>query len=304
MENKDLIQRADVALSDLSSDGGLLNAEQSDTFIRNLIEQPTLIGAVRTVPMTSPEMSVDKIGFGSRILRAANQTAGSRALDVADRAKPDFGQVKLNTSEVIAEIRLPYEVLEDNIERGDLQNTILALIAERASLDLEELIVLGDSGSADPYLALQDGLVKRVSSNTVDGTGLGITPELFSTSLKAMPKRFRRDKAQMRFIADMDVEQDYREAISQRGTALGDSIVTGGTAIPVFGVPLIGNSVIPASSMIFTNPKNILFGMQRRITIETDRDIQAREWIIVLTTRVAVQLEEELAAVKVINVGA
>lgn len=310
MENKQLIQKADAALSDLSA-GGLLNPEQSDMFIRNLIDQPTILSAVRSVPMRSPSMKVDKIGFGSRILRPASQTRATdvtpdqRTLAYADRSKPDFGQVELNTKEVIAEIRLPYEVLEDNIERGDLKNTLLALIAERAALDIEELILLGDTAHAtDDYLALMDGVLKNITSNTVDGTDLGVTPQLFTNAIKAMPTRFRRDKRNMSFFVDMDIEQDYRQTITDRATGLGDTAVTGSQNIPVFGVPLVGNSLMPAGNMIFTNPKNILFGIQRDISIETDKDIRAREWIIVLTARVANAIEEELAAVKVSNIGA
>lgn len=309
MENKDLIQKADVALANLTADGGMLNPEQADKFIRKVIEQPTLIGKVRTVPMGAPTMKVNKIGFGSRILRAASNTRtgdnipDGRSLAMADRSKPDFGQIELNTSEVIAEVRLPYEVLEDNIERGDLTNTLLTLIAERASLDLEELLLLGDTGSGDPYLAMQDGILKRVTSNTVDGTDLGITADLFNNTIKALPKKYRRNKNLMKFVVDLDVEQDYRNTIAARGTGLGDAVITNGGDLPVFGVPMLGNSLIPYGNVIFTNPKNILFGIQRKISIEVDKDISAREWKIVLTARVAVQIEEEEAAVLVSNVG-
>jgi hypothetical protein len=37
--------------------------------------------------------------------------------------------------------------------------------------------------------------------------------------------------------------------------------------------------------------------------METDKDIRARVYIIVVTARVALQIEEELATVKFINMG-
>jgi hypothetical protein len=66
------------------------------------------------------------------------------------RVKPTVSGVTLTTKEVIAEVQIPYDVLEDNIERGGwtppfrkalggLHQTIIDLIAERAALDLEEL---------------------------------------------------------------------------------------------------------------------------------------------------------------------
>lgn len=303
MEEKTLSRKADLALSDLATNGGLLNPEQNDTFIRNVIDQPTVIRALRTVPMSAPSREIAKIGIGDRMLQAARQVS-NRALTQDERTKPDYGKIELNTSEVIAEIRLPYETLEDNIERGNMESTILALIAERASLDLEELILQGDTASADPFLALQDGVLKNLKSNVMDGTGLGITPDLFNNTIKALPTRYRRNKGAMRFFLPADVEQDYRNDQAKRGTGLGDATLTGNSPLQLFGSRAQSVAMLPDAQGIFTLPKNILFGIQRNVRIETDKDISAREVIIVLTARVATAIEEELAAVKLVNIGA
>ncbi|MGZ7259879.1 phage major capsid protein, partial [Streptococcus pyogenes] len=67
--------------------------------------------------MNAPQRKINKIGFGSRILRPA--TSGV-ALTQGQRSKPDLSQVLINTDEVIAEVRIPYDVIEDNIERGNV----------------------------------------------------------------------------------------------------------------------------------------------------------------------------------------
>ncbi len=157
-QEQTLLQKADLVLADLTSNGGRLTVEQSDRFIHQLIEQPTILNVARTVPMSGPELELNKIGFGSRILRPAVENTG---LASADRSKPQTYKINLRTVEVIAEVRIPYSALEDNIERGGLETTILTLIAERAALDFEELILLGDITSSDPYLALLDGVLKR-----------------------------------------------------------------------------------------------------------------------------------------------
>lgn len=300
----ELSRKADIALADLASNGGLLNPEQNETFIRNLIDQPTMLRAVRTVPMNAPEQKINKIGFGSRILKAANQTQGSRALAAADRSAPTSGQVTMTTKEVIAEVRIPYEVLEDNIERGDMANTVLALIAERAALDLEELIVLGDTASADPYLGLMDGVLKKSTSNVVNATGQAQYVNVFNSMKKALPTRFRRNLRAMRFFTSMNFESDYRVQVALRGTSLGDNILTGNDPLPVLGVPMVGAALMPNANALLTDPQNIIFGIQRNVRIEQDRDIRTREVIIVLTARVALAIEEELAVVKATNLGA
>jgi hypothetical protein len=53
------------------------------------------------------------------------------------------------------------------------------------------------------------------------------------------------------------------------------------------------------TDMLFTFPKNLIFGVQRDIMIETDKDIRSRVLIIVLTMRIALEIEEAEAAVRV-----
>ena len=308
----DNVRRADLALADLTADGGLLNPEQQDQFIRNLIDQPTVLREARTVPMNSPRMEVNKIGFGSRILRPALQGTSPFAEDdgtndrhllAADRARVDLGSVTLQTTEIMAEVHIPDEVLEDNIERGDMAATILALMAERAALDLEELVIQGDTGSGDAYLALFDGTLALSTANVVDAGGSPVSVSVFNDMKKAMPTRYRRNLQQLRFWNSMDVESDYRVQVASRGTDLGDAILTGSAPLPVLGVPMKGVALMPNTQGLLVNPQNIIWGIQRNVRIERDRDIRARSWIIVLTVRVALEIEEVDAVVKLINLG-
>jgi hypothetical protein len=305
-----LSQKADMALADLTSNGGLLNPEQNDTFIRQLMDQPTMLRAVRTVPMNSPVMKINKINFGSRILHPASQTGSAnddgsnpRWLAKAQRAAIQTEQVTLTTKEVIAEVRIPYEVLEDNIEQGALADTILAMIAERAAVDFEELLIMGDTTSGDAFLALQDGIMKQSTLNIVDATGQTAHINTFNNLKKALPTRFRRNLATMGYFASMDFESDYRVQLAGRQTPGGDSWTTTGAPLPVMGVALNGVALMPTGQILFANPQNFIFGIQRSVRIEQDRDIRSREVIIVLTARIAIGVEEKRAIAKAINVG-
>lgn len=303
-ENKDLVKKADMALADLAS-GGKLNPEQTNRFIRKIIDSPTLIRRCRTVAMTAPEMKINKIGFGSRILRPA---VSATALVADDRVKPDLGQVALATKEVIAEIRLPYDVIEDNIERGrvdgapqegagGLHQTILDLIGERAALDLEELLVKGDTVSGDTYLALLNGWLKLATSNVVTANAT-FSKDVIKAGVKAMPDRFLRDRGSMTHFVSVDNETELRDTVSNRQTAAGDANLQGNLPLYIFGSKVEGAAMVPAANGLYCNPLNLIFGIQRNVMLEFDKIIAERVFQIVLTARVACQIEEPDAVVK------
>lgn len=304
MENQEIIKKADMALSDLAT-AGKLNPTQTDRFIRVLIDQPTLLSQVRTVAMGAPEMKINKIGFGSRILRPA---VSSTALSQADRVKPDLGQVQLATKEVIAEINLPYDVIEDNIEKGNvntplqtgaggLHQTIVDLIAERAALDLEELGIQGDTSSGDSYLALHNGFLKLATANVVN-VGGAFGKDAVKSALKTMPTRYLRNRAALKHFVSVDNETEVRDQYGSRQTALGDQQVQGVLPVYMFGSKVDPVALMPGSQGLFTDPMNMIFGVQRNIQIEYTKDIRARVFVIVLTCRVAFAIEEVNAVTK------
>lgn len=318
--NESLLRKADIAVSDLSSDGGYLNAEQANRFIRKLIEEPTLLNVVRTVEMRSHTRNIDKVQFASRILRPGTSAT---ALSQADRSKATTEQVQLVTNEVIAEVWLPYDVIEDNIERGNLgQNydgtggqgtpagggfvdTIQTLIAERAVLDLEELAIRGDDSSTDDYLALTDGylITSSDNGNTVNNSGGTITKALFRGGLKTMPQQYLRNKAAMFHMISTDNEIEYRDTLANRATALGDQTIQGFQPVFGFGVPVLPVMLMPEDRGLLTNPLNLIWGIQRQIMMEFDKDISARVYKIVVTARIDFQMEEADASVFYDNIG-
>lgn len=320
--NSTLLAKADLALADLTANGGELQPEEGASFVRKLLIQPTLLARVRTVEMNASKRKINKIGFGSRILRKA--TTGV-ALTAAQRSKPTTEQIELSTKEQIAEVRLPYDVLEDNIERataannensnsgpGGLRDTLITLIAERAALDLEELAIRGDTAyvnAGDPddqaYLSQLDGFVKQAgdSGNVVDFGGAVIDRSLFKQGVKAMPDQYLRNKGSLGHMISMDNETEYRDARATRETGLGDQTVQGDNAMRVFGSPIVPVSLMPEDKGIFCDPRNLIFGIQRQVSMEYDKDITSRVYIIVLTTRIDFKIEETDATVQYTNIG-
>ncbi len=301
---REVIRKADIAVSNLSSDGGYLNPMQANRFIDLIIDEPTIFNSIRTVRMTAPQMKIEKIGFGSRILRKA--PASGEYLPANDRSKPDLGKVELNTKEIIAEVHIPYDVLEDNIERDNMESTIMGHIAKRAALDLEELLISGDTSHAtDSYLALIDGLLVQTTTNVADVTGANsaISKTIFKQGLLSMPTKYLRNRAALKFWCSVDNETEYRDSLADRETALGDGMIEGFRPVFSYGVPVIPTALMPSDTILFTHPLNIVWGVQRQIMVETDKDIRARVYVIVLTMRIDMKYETEDAVVKIIGVN-
>lgn len=316
MDNRDTILKDALGTSDFRSAGGYLNAEQSDRFLRGVIDQPTILKAARSVIIDGETKKIEKIGFGSRIMRPAVENT---ALTADKYAKPTFGKVDIATKEVIAEVRLSYDTLEANIERAQLKNTIMQMIQERVALDLEELILQGDTDSADTYLAVINGFLKKATSHVVDAQASEISLSNFSSLIKAVPQKYIRDAAAWRMYTSRNIDLAWKEQVAARNTVAGDRFLlenTNATALgykiePIAMMPedlVYDNNTTPTSDdtsslgqMLFTHPQNLIVGFTRKVQIETDKDISARQHIIVVTLKVDAAIEEADAVGKLIN---
>jgi HK97 family phage major capsid protein len=299
MTNQQLIEKADLALSDLSA-GGLLTTEQENAFFRKLIIWPTILQDARVVRMGAPKREVNKIGFGSRVLHKATATTAPTS---GQRSKPDLSRVTLDTVEFIAEVDLPYTALEDNIEGQSMADTIMELLTQRVATDIEEIILLGDVGSGDPDLAALDGILKQSTSNIVNAGSSSVSSTHFRNIVRTMPDQYLRNRNALRHYVSMDVETDLRDRLGQRATQVGDTMLTGLNQIYLFGIPVTPAPMMPNANTLTTDPKNIIVGFHREVMVEVDKDIRQRQWIIVLTLRMDVKLEEEPALVKGTNLA-
>jgi HK97 family phage major capsid protein len=307
LDNRSLLAKADLALSDLVSSGGLLQPYQAQKFIRILIDDSKLMRLATVIPMRAPKQVIDKIKFGSRILRPGQEAT---ALPAADRAKPSFSGVALDAKLFKAEVNLTNEVLEDSIEREELRQTIMQLMGERISLDIEELLVLGDTSSTDPYLAQFNGVLKQATSNVVNANGQTANKTIWRDMLKTLPSEYMRNKDQMIIMTSGDAYIDYHDSVSDRATPVGDRALESATDLRYSGVRIIDVPKFPENlgpgnytNAILTDPKNLCVGVWREIRFETDKDIRRGVVIIVATMRMDFTFMEENAVVKATNIA-
>jgi HK97 family phage major capsid protein len=308
MDNRTVLEKADLALSDLLS-GGLLQPAQAQKFMRVLIKESAVLKMATVVPMKAPKQLIEKIRFSSRVLRAG---AEATALALGDRSVPALSKVELDAQLFKAEVRMSNEVLEDSIERGDLRQTIMQMLADAIARDMDEVIVQGDTASGDAFLAQFNGVLKQAATNTVDAGDTSLNKTILKNLLQAMPSEFLRDMASLRFLTSVNAEIAFRDALADRATALGDKALMDKLApqysgIPVEKVPLFPENVGTGSHcthVLLLDPKNINVGIWRNIRIETDKLISEGVLLIVATLRFDCKFAEELATARAYNVKA
>lgn len=306
LNNRSLLAKADLAISDLVTDGGILQPAQAKRFMRIAIDESVVTKMATVKPMKSHKELIEKIRFGSRILRAGQEAT---ALSEAERSKPDLSDVELDAKLFKAEVRLSNEVLEDSIERGQLRQTIMQLMGERIALDLDDIVVNGDTASADTFFAQFDGILKQATSNLVNAGGVKLTKSVLRDAIRAMPTEFRKNKRQLRFLTSSNAEIDYRDSLADRGTAMGDRMLEQEAPVGYSGIRVEDVPVMPENlgsgdktNVVLTDPKNITIGWWRQIRMETDKLVSEGVVIIVATMRLDMKYAEETAVVKTTEV--
>lgn len=307
MDNRTLIQKADLALNDLTVGGGILSDQPAKQFLKLLVQQSEAMKLFTVRPMKGPKERIPRIGISNRVLRPATEKT---PLDNPDhRATVDNSFVTLDAQKYIGEVQIPNEVLEDSIEQGRIQRTIMELVSEAVARDIEEMVLVGDTGAAGvphPNLDSIDGVLAQAVSHPVDAAGARISFDLLSAMMRQMPKPYRRLKGQMLFLTSDNAEDDYRKLLANRETAEGDKRVEGESVVKYHGREIRPISLWPEdqggandeTSILLTFPKNVVVGIWRQIKMRLDENIRGDFISIVVTTRWDVKYAVEDAVVR------
>jgi hypothetical protein len=309
-------------------DGGLLNPEQSARFLDYMFDA-TVIGKVaRTVRMKSDTTEIDRIGVGEKLMKLATE-----ADDTGSNAAVTFSKISLTTKKLRLDWELSTESLEDNIEGPDLEDHIARMMATQAGNDIEDVILNGNTSlSSDALYKAFDGVVKKSKANgrVVDAGGAAVSRAVFNSALKALPRKYKQRRTDLRFLAGSNLIQDflYANSIGTNQTIpqdIASSIIRGdvqplsgpaGYVAPyAFGIPIVEVPLLPETQtgdysgatgshgdIHLTFPNNVVIGVKRDVTVY--RFFWPKKDAIEYTmyTRVGVQIEQADAWVVVKNV--
>jgi hypothetical protein len=278
--------------------------------------------------MKSDTAEIDRMSVGEKLMKLATEADNDGA-----NSAVTFSKISLTTKKLRMDWELSTESLEDNIEGADLEDHIARLMATQAGNDIEDVILNGNTATTgDALYKAFDGVVKKAktSGRVVDAAGAAVSREVFNKALKAMPRKYKQRRGDLRFLAGSNLIQDflYANSIGTNQTIpqdIASSVIRGGVAplggpagyvapfafgIPIIEVPLLnetqtGDYTTPTGShgdIHLSFPNNVVIGVKRDVTVY--RFFQPRKDTVEYTmyTRVGVQIEQADAWVVVKNV--
>jgi hypothetical protein len=276
------------------SGGGKMTAEQATSFLDYVVgDQPTL-GVIEKRMMSGPTADLDRIAVGSRKLIAATE-ADNAALDTNGIS---FSTRTLTTSEAIWAEDISLTFLEDNIAGGNAEQQIANVVAKAIGEELNDLAWSGDSATGT-FLAINSGFETLAFADgdvlDVDQTSNTDALAALNALYSGMPSQYRALSGQTIF-ASPGFATAYMDVLGDRATALGDATLSGGASgLRYFGVPIVVDRHLDADKIYMTPRDNLVFGVQRDVTSETEWNPRRRR--IELTVSIRFDFEYKFGGV-------
>jgi hypothetical protein len=263
LTNQQLIEKATITTANMAN-AGLLEPEQANRFIDFVIDESSMLERARVIRFRAAQRLIEKMNVANRVA-----VPKAEATDPGIRRGITTSKVTLEHHEIMVPFEIGDIVKEENIEGDNVEERIVKLMATRFSNNMEELfwdgntvgaaqlesdIIEGGSGTLyvkDTYLALFNGWLKSaLSGHVVDAEGAAMSPALMSKALQALPNKFKRNKADLKFLTSWDHEQAYRESVSTRATQSGDSALAAAGNVPAFGVEIVPVSLLSSEPQV------------------------------------------------------
>lgn len=323
---KALLRKGD-AISRANISGGTLNPQQSDKFLDLTFDQSVLLKIVRNERRNTPSGEINKMYIGQPITRGADIFTGTKYTQTFGNALVT-DKVPYETKKLLSFYIVPTEILEENIEREGFQQTLAEAAAKQLATDLEELAIYGDTTLPPPgsgateadwahyYLRVSnDGFLKQITAangaHYYDAQGAVFDKRLASIAWRMVPDKYKNvGKAAYRFLCSPNVEQDWRDQLADRGTALGDSNISGLAPAKPFGIEMVSIPLWPENlgpnqdktKVILTIPQNLIVVTSRNIKVFKMYDPERDSWVSITFMRMDFIVENMDAIVVIDNI--
>lgn len=309
---------------------GSLNADQENQFLDWLIEKQVTLSRVRVYPMVSSTAYLDELLTAGRKLRAGVENTDPSVADAITTARRQLEVVETIWAEDIT-----LDFVENNIERGNINNHIAQNLALAFGNDHNDLLWNGDDSLAatitdttpadgvddttglsqndHTFLRINDGIIAiaaaDASVNDTDATSLTTAQAVFKAMLKSMPFDFKaRLDLEHTYFAPYNLAHTYADELTGRGTDFADRVLINGLPeLRYFGLRVLADSHLGRThtspdNAVLTPAQNIFWGLQRGMTMESEWRPRKRAWEFTLTAKADVNYAKSQAVVLADNI--
>lgn len=296
----------------------ILNPEQAGRFLRTVTEQQSILKEASVFTMKSHTKNLDRIELDGRVLTSGYDESGkTRALTDDEKVKISNFQNQLVAKKLKTQAVIEDDELEDNLEGKAFANTLIDVTGEKISYDQEVWAVWADptqiTYAEDKLLNTTGGWLQKAGNKIYGKAGTHdadfdpADPEaLFKAMIKALPKKYLRNRSMMRFYVPFEIEDAYRDIIADRGTNLGDSTTQGYNQLAYRNIPIVNpdslndtaaQTLWGTRAAMLQDPTNLQMGIWRQISMEPDRNAQLEQTDYVVTMRGDVHYINQYAGV-------
>ena len=327
-----------------------LDPEEADKFIDYVIDQSWWDKNARIVKMAKNEKNIRYMGYDAtkRFLKPADTFASSDYVKTFSEGKMTLSSKKLRGCVVIYD-----DDLEDNIEGQAFADHLMKIIAKRVANELDEIYYVSNTagygatdarslfngfryhllhGDPSDSGTLPEAAVELNANSTGDFTNVGkIAVQAaaapyqwefkFAKMLSSLPSKYKvQGLGNLRYYCNDIVASDYIEALSQRGTVLGDTAILGKApltfaTIPIATIPLLPTTFATGSAgtetyndgtataaykytdVLLGNKDNFIIGLHRSLKLESERKPADEASYVYYTIRMDMKVENPAACV-------
>lgn len=262
LSNAELLRKAAITTNSILT-AGKLSPAQAEMFVDFVLDETGLKDKVRIIKFRNDIGEINKIGVHRRVAQAA-----ADAVDPGYRSGISTNKVNIEPQLMMVAAEIGDDFKRENLEGESVEEHIIRMLATQFANDMEDLYLNGDKlGSAaleedvveggstsqyvtDTFLQLQDGWLRLMDGgNVYDAQDSSDLQLVMHQMLRSLPTKFRKRKADMKWLMSPDLEQNYRYKLRDRDTSLGDAAIGGSSNIQPWGVEMWSLPLFP------TNPK-------------------------------------------------
>ena len=320
----------------------VLDPEEADKFIDYVVDESFWDKNAQIVKMAKNEKNIRYMGYNAdkRFLYPADSFASSNYTKTFKEGKITLSSKKLRGCVVIYD-----SDLEDNIEGQAFADHLMKIIAKRVANELDEIYYVSNQtafttadargltngfryhllhGSPSDSGDLPNAATELDASSDFDNageiaeqsTGQPYQWEFkFAKMLSSLPSKYKvQGLGNLRYFCNDIVASDYIEALSKRGTVLGDNAILGkaplsfGT-VPLATIPLLPTTYVTGSEgteaygsgtftdVILTNKDNFIIGLHKSLKLESKREPADEASYVYYTIRMDMKVGNPEAAV-------